>query len=70
MDAGYSSSIFVVSDQISGLQLTLNFKLFNCYVHIPAFKMPIMQVWQLIHQGVYVIFFSLQDAYLYLPVVQ
>ena len=38
--AGFYSSVFVVPKHTGGLQPILNLKHFNCYMHIPSFKMP------------------------------
>ena len=44
---------------------------FNCYLHIPSFKMPtIRHVWQLIQHGDYAFFIDLQDAYSHIPIVK
>ena len=49
----------------------LNLKCFNCYMHIPSFKMPTLKhVWQLIQQGDYAFSIDLQDAYLQFPTVK
>ena len=37
---GFYSSMFVVPKHTGGLQPLLNLKHFNCYMHIPSFKMP------------------------------
>ena len=42
------SSMFVVPKHTGGLWPILNLKHFNCYMHIPSFKMPtIGHVWEL-----------------------
>ena len=47
--AGFFSSVFVVPKHSGGLHLVLNLKQYNCYMHIPSFRIPtIQQVWQLI----------------------
>ena len=47
--AGFYSSVFVVPKHTGGLWPILNLKHFNCYLHIPSFKMPtIRHVQQLI----------------------
>ena len=38
--AGFYCNIFVVPKHIGGLWPILNLKHFNCYLHIPSFKMP------------------------------
>ena len=38
--AGFYSSVFVFPKYIGVLQPILNLKHFNCYLHIPSFKMP------------------------------
>ena len=69
--AGFYSSMFVVLKHTGGLQPLLNLKHFNCYMHIPSFKMPTLkQVWQLIQQGDYAYSIDLQDAYLHIPIVK
>ena len=45
------------------------FKQFNCYIHIPTFKMPtIKQVWELILQDDYAFFINLEEASLHFPI--
>ena len=62
--AGFYSSMFVVSKHTGGLQPIPNLKHFNCYMHIPSFKMPALrQVKQLIQYGDYAFSIDLQDAY-------
>ena len=69
--AGFYSSMFVVSQCISGVWPILNLNWFNHYLHIPSFKMPtIRHVWQLIQHGDYAFSIDLQDAYLHIPVVK
>ena len=69
--AGFYSSVFVVPKHTGGLWSILNLKHFNCYVHVPSFKMPtIRHVWQLIPCGDYAFSIDLQDAYLHIPVVK
>ena len=68
--AGFYSSMFIVPKHTGGLQSILNLKHFNCYMHIPSFKMPTLKhVWQLIQHGDYAFYIDLQDAYLYIPIV-
>ena len=68
---GFYSSTFVVPKHTGGLQPILNLKHFNCYMHIPSFKMPTMRhVWQLIQCGDYAFSTDLQDAYLHIPIVK
>ena len=38
--SGFYSSVFVVPNHTGGLWPILNLKQFNCYLHIPSFKMP------------------------------
>ena len=38
--AGFYSSVFVVPKHTGGLCPILNLKDFNCFMHIPSFKMP------------------------------
>ena len=69
--AGFYSSVFVVHKHAGSLWPILNLKQFNCYFHIPSFKMPtIRNVWQLIHHGDYAFSIDLQDAYLHTPIVK
>ena len=69
--AGFYSSVFVVPKHTGGLQPILNLKRFNCYMHIPSFKMPTLKtVWQLIQQGDYAFSIDLQDAYLHVPILK
>ena len=69
--AGFYSSMFVVPKLTGGLHPILNLKHFNCFMHIPSFKMPTLQhVWQLIQQGDYDFSIDLQDAYLHVPIVK
>ena len=50
--AGFYSSVFVVPKYTGGLWLILNLKKFNCYLHIPSFKMPSLRhVQQLIQHS-------------------
>ena len=68
---GFYSSMFVVPKCTGGLQPILNLKHFNCYMHIPSFKMPTLNhVWQLIQHGDYAFSIDLQDAYLHVPIVK
>ena len=69
--AGFYSSMFVVPKHTGGLQSIHNLKHFNCYMHIPSFKMPtITPVWQLIQHSDYAVSIDLQDAYLHIPIVK
>ena len=69
--AGFYSSMFVVPKHTGDLQPIPNLKHFNCYMHIPSFKMPTLRhVWQLIQHGDYVFSIDLQDAYLHIPIVK
>ena len=69
--AGFYSSMFVVPKHTGGHKPILNLKCFNCYMHIPSFKMPTLKhVWQLIQHGYYAFSIDLQDAYLHIPVVK
>ena len=69
--AGFYSSVFVVPKHTGSLWPILNLKQFNCYLHIPSFKMPtIRHVWKLIQHGDYAFSIDLQDAYLHIPIVQ
>ena len=66
---GFYSSVFVVPKHTGGLQPILNHKWFNCYLHIPYFKMPtIRHIQQLIQHGDYAFSIDLQDAYLHIPI--
>ena len=69
--AGFYSSMVVVPRCNGGLQPILNVKHFNCYMHIPSFKMPTLKhVWQLIHHGDYAFSIDIQDAYSHIPIVK
>ena len=69
--AGFYSSVCVVPKCTGGLQPILNLKHFNCYLHIPSFKMPTLKhVQQLIQCGDYAFSIDLQDAYLHIPIVK
>ena len=69
--AGFYSNAFVVPKCTGGLQPILNLKWFNCYMHIPAFKMPnIRQEWWVFQQGKYAFSIDLKDAYLDVPIVK
>ena len=68
--AGFYSSVFVVPKHTGGLRPILNLKRFNCYMHIPSFKMPTLKTVQLIQQGDYAFSIDLQDAYLHVPIVK
>ena len=68
---GFYSSMFVVPKHTGSLQPILILKHFNCYMHIPSFKMPTFKhVWQLIQHGDYAFSIDLQDAYLHVPIVK
>ena len=68
--ASFYSSVFVVPKHTGGLHPIFNLKCFNCFMHIPSFKMPILKtVWQLIQQGDYAFSIDLQDAYLHVPLL-
>ena len=63
--------MFVVPKHTGGLWPILNLKWFNCYLHIPSFKMPtIRHVWQLIQHGDYALSIDPEDAYLHIPIVK
>ena len=63
--------MFVVPKHTGGLCPILNLKHFNCYMHIPSFKMPTLKnVWPLIQQGDFAFSIDLQDAYLHIPIVK
>ena len=69
--AGFYSSVFVVPKHTGGPWPILNFKQFNCYLHIPSFKLhTIRHVQQLIQHGDYAFSIELQDAYLHIPLVK
>ena len=69
--ARFYSSVFVVPKHTGGLRPILNLKRFNCYMHIPSFKMPTLKtVRQLIQQSDYAFSIDLQDAYLHVPIVK
>ena len=69
--AGFYSSAFVVPKHTGGFWPILNPKQFNCYMHIPTFKIPfIRHVWQLIQCGDYAFSIDIKDAYLCIPVVK
>ena len=69
--AGFYSSVFVVPKCTGGLHPILNLNHFNCFMHIPSFKMPTLKnVWQLIQQGDFAFSIDLQDVYLHVPIVR
>lgn len=69
--AGFYSSMFVVPKHTGVLWPILNLKHFNCYMHVPSFKMPtIRHVWQLIQYGDYTFSIDLQDVYLHISFVK
>ena len=69
--AGFYSSVFVLSKHTGGLCPILNLKHFNCFMHIPSFKMPTFKhIWQLIQQNDFAFSTDLQDAYLHVPIVK
>ena len=69
--AGFYSSVFVVSKHTGGLQPILNLEHFNCYMHIPSFKMStITHVQQLIQHDDYAFSIDLQGAYLHMSIVK
>ena len=64
---GFYSSMFVVPKHTGGICPILNLKHFNCFMHIPSFKMPTLKrVWQLIQQGDYTFSIDLQDDLIYM----
>ena len=65
--AGFCSSVFVVPKCTGGLWLILNLKQFNCYLHIPSFK---MSTGRHVQCGDYAFSIDLQDAYLHIPIVK
>ena len=78
---GYYSNIFIAPKHILHSILNfkqfncymhiLNFKQFNCYMHIPTFKIPtVRKVGQLIQQGDFAFSIDLKDAYLHIPIVK
>ena len=68
---GFYSSMFVVPKHTGGLCPILSLKHFNCYMHIPSFKMPTLKnIWKLIQQGDFAFSIDLQDAYLHVPIVK
>ena len=70
-DAGFYSSMFVVPKCTGGLRPILNLKHFNCFMHIPSFKLPTLKnIWQLIQQGDFAFSIDLQEAYLHIPIVK
>ena len=69
--SGFYSSVFLVPKCTGGLWPILNLKHFNCYMHVPSFKMPtIRHVWQLIQHSDYAFSIDLQDAFLHIPIVK
>ena len=69
--AGFYSSVFVVPKHTGGLRPILNLKHFNCFMHIPSFKMSTLKnIWLLIQQGDFAFSIDLQDAYLHVPIVK
>ena len=69
--AGFYSSVFVVPKCTEGLCPILNLKHFNCYMHIPSFKMPTLKtIRQLIQHGDFAFSIDLPDAYLHIPIVK
>ena len=69
--AGFYFSMFVVPKHTGGLCPILNLKHFNCFMHIPSFKMPTLKnVQQLIQQGDVAFSIDLQDGYLHVPFVK
>ena len=70
-DPGFYSNVFAVPRCTGALQPILNLKQFNCYIHIPTFKMPIIrQVQQHLLQGDYTFSIDLKDAYLHFSIVK
>ena len=69
--AGFYSSMFVAPKHTGGLCPILNLKHFNCFMHIPTFKMPTLKnIWQLIQQGDFAFSIHLHDAYLHDSIVK
>ena len=68
---GFYSSMFVVRKHTGGLLPILNLKCFNCYMHIPSFKMvTIRHIWELIQCGDYAFSINLLDVYLHIPIAK
>ena len=69
--SGFYSSMFVVPKHTGDLHPILNLKCFNCFMHIPSFKMPTLKnVQHLIQQDDFAFSIDLQDAYLHVPIVK
>ena len=69
--AGFYSNVFVVPKCTGVLWLILNLKDFNCYIHIPTFRMPtIRHVWQCIQCGDNAFSIDVKDVYLHIPIVK
>ena len=66
----FYSSRFVVPKHTGGLQPMLNLKQFNCYLHIPSFKMPTIRHIQQLIQHDYAFSIDLQDAYFIIPIAK
>ena len=63
-DACFYWNVFMVPKHAGGLWLLLNIKWFNCYIHIPTFKMPTFRkVQQLIEQSDYSFSIDLNNVY-------
>ena len=60
----------MVPKHTGGLHSILNLMHFNCFMHIPSFKMATSQnVWQLIQQGDYAFSIDLQNSYYMFPLL-
>ena len=69
--AGFYSNVFVVLTCLGSVCPNLNCKWFNCYMHIPSFRMPtIKQVCPLIQQGDYALSIDLKDASMHVHIVK
>ena len=69
--AGFNSSVLGVPKHTGGLWPIVNLKWFNCYLHIPSFKIPtIRHIHWLIQHGDYAFSIDLWDVYLHFPIVK
>ena len=69
--AGLYSNAFMVLSTLVALCPILSLMQFNCFKHMPSFKMPtIIQVWHHIWQGDGTFSSDVKGAYLHIPIVK
>ena len=66
--AGFYSKIFVVPKGMGGLYSILHLKHFNCYIHIPTFKIPTNQTGKLLVQPGDYAFLMVSRMHIHVPI--